>query len=155
MLCQLSYEVKSVRVCGISELRLAPSILDFPKSFLWRASLPLWKGLLSLAARQISPVEKSTGDVIVYIEGRSQCFHNRLFKNPFTISKIPFFPQNFLANQTVGKIKKIQANLSQTYHRPYEKSSIITLPENLGMLSRVPSMKVYAPHISVYVHQGA
>ena len=21
-----------------------------------------------------------------------QCFHNRLFKNPFTISKIPFFP---------------------------------------------------------------
>jgi hypothetical protein len=25
---------------------------------------------LSLAARQISPVEKSTGDVIVYIEGR-------------------------------------------------------------------------------------
>jgi hypothetical protein len=26
---------------------------------------------LSLAARQISPVKKSTGDVIVYIEGRS------------------------------------------------------------------------------------
>jgi hypothetical protein len=26
---------------------------------------------LSLAARQISPVEKFTGDVIVYIEGRS------------------------------------------------------------------------------------
>jgi hypothetical protein len=21
----------------------------------------------------------------------SQCFHNRLFKNPFTISKVPFF----------------------------------------------------------------
>jgi hypothetical protein len=66
-----------------------------------------------------------------------------------------FFPQNFLATQTVGKIKKIQANLRQTYHRPYEKSSIITLPENLGMLSRVPSMKVSAPHISVYVHPGA
>jgi hypothetical protein len=38
-----------------------------------------------------------------------QCFHNRLFKNPFTISKIPFFPQNFPATQTVEKIKKIQA----------------------------------------------
>jgi hypothetical protein len=58
-----------------------------------------------------------------------------LFKNPFTISKIPFFPQNFLATQTVEKIKKIQANLRQMYHRPYEKSSIITLPENLGKVS--------------------
>jgi hypothetical protein len=38
-----------------------------------------------------------------------QCFHNRSFKNPFTISKIPFFPQNFLATQTAEKIKKIQA----------------------------------------------
>jgi hypothetical protein len=54
--------------------RIRAATIDFPKSFpglLWRASLPLWKGLLSLAARQISPVEKSTGDVIVYIEGRS------------------------------------------------------------------------------------
>jgi hypothetical protein len=45
-----------------------------------------------------------------------QCFHNRLFKNPFTISKIPFFPQNFLATQTVKKIKensgKFEANVS-------------------------------------------
>jgi hypothetical protein len=79
-----------------------------------------------------------------------------LFKNPFTISKIPFFSQNFLATQAVEKIKKIQANLRQMYHRPYEKSSI-TLPENLGKLSRVPSMKVSAPHdhIYVYVHPGA
>jgi hypothetical protein len=38
-----------------------------------------------------------------------QCFHNRSFKNPFRISKIPFSPQNFLATQTVEKIKKIQA----------------------------------------------
>jgi hypothetical protein len=50
-----------------------------------------------------------------------------LFKNPFTISKIPFFPQNFLATETVEKIEKIQANLRQMYDRPYEKSSIITL----------------------------
>ena len=42
-----------------------------------------------------------------------QNFHNRLFKNPFTISKIYFFPQNFLITQTVEKIKKIQANLRQ------------------------------------------
>jgi hypothetical protein len=42
-------------------------------------------------------------------ELRMQCFHNRLFKNPFTISKIPFSPQNFPATQTVVKIKKIQA----------------------------------------------
>jgi hypothetical protein len=41
------------------------------QTLLCRALLPLWKGLLSLAARQISPVEKSTGDVIVYIEGWS------------------------------------------------------------------------------------
>jgi hypothetical protein len=34
----------------------------------------------------------------------NQCFHNRSFKNPFRISKIPFSPQNFLE-----KIKKIQA----------------------------------------------
>ena len=27
MLCQLSYEAKSVRVCGISELSLVPSIM--------------------------------------------------------------------------------------------------------------------------------
>ena len=50
------------------------SIWTFQSPFqalLWRASLPLWKGLLSLAARQISPVEKSIVDVIVYIEGRS------------------------------------------------------------------------------------
>jgi hypothetical protein len=98
---------------------------------------------------------KEIGGYVVLKVPLTQCFHNRLFKNPFTISKIPFFPQNFLATQTVGKIKKIQANLRQTYHRPYEKSSIITLPENLGMLSRVPSMKVSAPHISVYVHPGA
>jgi hypothetical protein len=31
----------------------------------------LWKGFLSLAVRQVSPVDFSTGDVIVYIEGRS------------------------------------------------------------------------------------
>jgi hypothetical protein len=30
-------------------------------------------------------------------------------KNPFTISKIPFPPQNFPPTQTVEKIKKIQA----------------------------------------------
>ena len=48
--------------------------IDFPKSFpdpSMGASLPLWKGFLSLAARQISPVDFSPGDVIVYIEGRS------------------------------------------------------------------------------------
>jgi hypothetical protein len=47
-----------------------------------------------------------------------------LFKNPFTISKIPFFPQNFLATQTVEKIKKIQANLRQMYHREIENHYI-------------------------------
>jgi hypothetical protein len=52
------------------------------------------------------------------------------------------------------KIKKIQANLRQLYHRPYEKSSIITLPENLGKLSRVPSMKVSAPHNMFMFIQG-
>ena len=83
-----------------------------------------------------------------------QCFHNRLFKNPFTISKIPFSPQNFLVTQTVGKIKKIQANLRQMYHRLYEKSSIITLPENLGKLSRVPSINVSAPHICLCLFRG-
>jgi hypothetical protein len=83
-----------------------------------------------------------------------QCFHNRLVKNPFTISKIPFFPQNFLATRTVEKVKKIQANLRQIYHRPYEKSSIITLPENLGKLSRVPSMNVSAPHICLCSSRG-
>jgi hypothetical protein len=74
-----------------------------------------------------------------------------LFKNPFTISKIPFSPQNFLATQTVEKIKKIQANLRQMYHLPYEKSRIITLPEHLGKLSRVPSMKVSAPHMFMFI----
>jgi hypothetical protein len=83
-----------------------------------------------------------------------QCFHNRLFKNPFTISKIPFFPQNFLATQTVEKIKKIQANLRQMYHRLYEKASIITLPEKLSKLSRVPSMKVSVPHICLCSSKG-
>jgi hypothetical protein len=83
-----------------------------------------------------------------------QCFHNRLSKNPFTISKIPFSPQNFLATQTMEKIKKIQANLRRMYHRPYEKSSIITLPENLGKLSRVPSMKVSAPQICFCSSRG-
>ena len=83
-----------------------------------------------------------------------QCFHNRLIKNPFTISNIPFSPQNFLATQTVENIKKIQANLRHMYHRPYEKSSIITLPENLGKLSRVPSMKVSAPHICLCSSRG-
>jgi hypothetical protein len=80
----------------------------------------------------------------------NQCFHNRLFKNPFTISKIPFSPQNFLATQTVEKIKKIQASLRQMY-RPNEKSIIITLPENLGKLSRVPSMKVSAPPMFMFI----
>jgi hypothetical protein len=47
----------------------------------------------------------------------------------------------------VEKIKKIQANLRQMYHSPYEKSSIITLPENLSELSGVQSMKVSVPHI--------
>jgi hypothetical protein len=35
-----------------------------------------------------------------------------LVQNYFTISKIPFSPQNVLATQTVEKIKKIQANVS-------------------------------------------
>jgi hypothetical protein len=54
----------------------------------------------------------------------------------------------------VEKIKKIQANLRQIYHRPYEKSSIITFPEILGKLSRVPSMKVSAPHICLCSSRG-
>jgi hypothetical protein len=83
----------------------------------------------------------------------SQCFHNHLVKNPFTISKIPF-PQNFLATRTVEKVKKIQANLRQIYHRPYEKSSIITLLENLGKLSRVPSMNVSAQRICLCSSRG-
>jgi hypothetical protein len=40
------------------------------------------------------------------------------------------------------------------YHSPYEKSSIITLPENLSKLSRVPSMKVSAPHICLCSSRG-
>ena len=40
------------------------------------------------------------------------------------------------------------------YHRLYEKSSIITLPENLGKLSRVPSMNVSAPHICLCSSRG-
>ena len=32
MLCQLSYEAKSVRVCGISELSLVPSISMYFKN---------------------------------------------------------------------------------------------------------------------------
>jgi hypothetical protein len=60
-----------------------------------------------------------------------------------------FFPTKFPCHPNGRKIKKIQANLSQMYHRLYEKSSIITLPENASKLSRVPSMKV-----SAYVHQG-
>jgi hypothetical protein len=68
--------------------------------------------------------------------GTTQCFNNCLFKNPFTIYKIPFFPQNFLATQTVEKSRKFRhANLRQMYHRPYEKSSFVTLPENLGKVS--------------------
>jgi hypothetical protein len=54
----------------------------------------------------------------------------------------------------VEKIKKILANLRQMYHRPYEKSRIITLPENLSKLSRVPSMKVSAPHICLCSSRG-
>jgi hypothetical protein len=38
-------------------------------------------------------------------EKHDQCFHNRLFK-------IPFSPRNFLAIQTVEKNKKIQANVN-------------------------------------------
>jgi hypothetical protein len=38
--------------------------------------------------------------------------------------------------------------------RPYEKSSIITLPENLGKLSTVPSMNVSAPHICLCSSRG-
>jgi hypothetical protein len=71
-----------------------------------------------IRARQLASVAE-------LVELDNQCFHNRLFKNPFTISKIPFSPQNFLATHTVEKIKKIQTNLRQMYHRPYEKSSII------------------------------
>jgi hypothetical protein len=40
------------------------------------------------------------------------------------------------------------------YHRPYEKSSIITMPGNLVKLSRVPSMKVSAPHICLCSSRG-
>jgi hypothetical protein len=68
--------------------------------------------------------------------------------------KFLFSPQNFLATRTVEKVKKIQANLRQMYHRPYENSSIITLPENLGKLSRVPSMNVSAPHICLCSSRG-
>jgi hypothetical protein len=42
----------------------------------------------------------------------------------------------------------------QMYHRPYEKLSIITLPENLGKLSRVLSMKVSAPRICLCSSRG-
>jgi hypothetical protein len=66
-----------------------------------------------------------------------------------------FFPTKFPCTQTVEKIKKIHANLRQMYHRPYEKSSIITLPENLGKVSRVPSMNVSAPHICLCSSRGA
>jgi hypothetical protein len=65
-----------------------------------------------------------------------------------------FFPTKFPCHPNGGKIKKIQANLRQMYHSPYEKSSIITLPENLSKLSRVPSMKVSAPHICLCSSEG-
>jgi hypothetical protein len=69
-----SHEIWLVRRLGIGiglgfVIAWHENITQFPfQALLWRASL---QGLLSLAARQISPVEKSTGDVIVYIEGRS------------------------------------------------------------------------------------
>ena len=97
-----------------------------------------------------------------------QCFHDHSFKSPFTISKIPFFPQNSLAAQTVEKIKKIQTNLRQMYHiihidptrnRVWTMAyrlghKVITLPENLGKLSRVPFTKVSAPHICLCSSRG-
>jgi hypothetical protein len=42
----------------------------------------------------------------------------------------------------------------QLYHIPYAKSSIITLPDILGKLSRVPSMKVSAPYICLCSSMG-
>jgi hypothetical protein len=41
--------------------------------------------------------------------------HSKIQSQSISISKIPFFPRNFLATQTVEKIKKIQAN-PQMYH---------------------------------------
>jgi hypothetical protein len=67
-----------------------------------------------------------------------------LFQKSFYNLQNSFFPQNFLATQTVKKNQENSGNLRQMCHRPYEKSSIITLPEILGKLSRVPSMKVSA-----------
>ena len=45
-----------------------------------------------------------------------QALVQKSIHNLFTISKIYFLPQNFLATQTVEKIKTIQENLRQMYH---------------------------------------
>ena len=73
--------------------------IDFQSPFqtlLWRASLPLWKIFLSLAARQISPVEKSTGDVIVYI-AEAVYIIGHYQRN----LKIILYSQDFLLNKCV------------------------------------------------------
>jgi hypothetical protein len=65
-----------------------------------------------------------------------------------------FFPTKFPCHPNGGKNQENSSNLRQMYHRPYMKSSMITLPEILGKLSRVPSMKVSAPHISLCSSRG-
>jgi hypothetical protein len=64
------------------------------------------------------------------------------------------FPTKFPCHPNGGKNQENSGNLSQMCHRPYEKSSIITLPEIVGKLSRVPSMKVSVPHIFLCSSRG-
>jgi hypothetical protein len=65
-----------------------------------------------------------------------------------------FFPTKFPCHPNGRKNKENSGNLRQMCHRPYEKSSIITLPEILGKLSRVPFMKVSGPHIFLCSFRG-
>jgi hypothetical protein len=69
-------------------------------------------------------------------------FYN--LQNLFFLTKFPCHPNG-------GKNQANSDNWRQMYHRPYEKSSIITLPEILGKLSSVPSMKVSAPHMFMLI----
>jgi hypothetical protein len=74
-------------------------------------SLINWLKLKSFYGLRKIAIRKNKSKIAV-----SQCFHNRLFKNPFTISKIPFFPQNFLATKTVKNTKKIQTRNRASLH---------------------------------------
>ena len=77
-----------------------------------------------------------------------------LVQKSFSNLQNSFFPTKFPCHPNGGKNQENSGNLRQMCHGPYEKSSIITLPEILGKLSRVPSMKVSGPHIFLCSSRG-